>query len=169
MATLRAMRRSLLSPAACTFRARLVLPSAAPRTRTLASSSAPDDKKNDEKKPSRWQQIKTTVKDHGPVFIGYYATTYFAGFGVSWAAVTFAGVDGVALLQWLGVDQMIDTSFLSARAINALIAAEINETFDLVRLPFVIATTPALSRRLGRGGAAAAEETKKAADESKKE
>ena len=58
------------------------------------------------------------------------------------------------LLQQLGVDSYIDTSVLSTRVINALIAAEINEMFDLVRLPFVIATTPALSRRLGRGSAA---------------
>ena len=88
------------------------------------------------------------MREYGPVFVGYYATTYMVGFGASWSAITLAGVDGVALLNWLGVDSYVDTSFLSPRVINALIAAEINETFDLVRLPFVIATTPALSRRL---------------------
>ena len=120
------------------------------RTRLLATSS--DDK--DQKKPSRWQQIKTTIREHGPVFVGYYATTYAAGFGICWTAVTATGLDGVALLQQLGIDSYIDTSVLSTRVINALIAAEINEMFDLVRLPFVIATTPSLSRRLGRGSAA---------------
>ena len=32
-----------------------------------------------------------------------------------------------------------------------LIALELNEMLDMVRIPFVMATTPALSRRLGRG------------------
>ena len=122
------------------------------RARFLATSS--DDKDKDQKKPTRWQQIKTTIREHGPVFVGYYATTYAAGFSVCFTAVTATGLDGLALLQQLGVDSYIDTSVLSTRVINALIAAEINEMFDLVRLPFVIATTPALSRRLGRGSAA---------------
>lgn len=139
------LRARLPPPAALSRSLRLPPPPAL--SRSLATSSSDDNKKKDEK-PSRWQQLKTTVKEHGVVFVGYYATTYFAGFGVSWAAVTFTGLDGVALLQYLGADQVIDTSMFSARMINALIAAEINETFDIVRLPFVIATTPMLSRRL---------------------
>jgi NADPH:quinone reductase-like Zn-dependent oxidoreductase len=82
------------------------------------------------------------------VFVGYYVTTWLGGFGVCWTAVTVAGLDGVALLQQLGADTVIDTSQLSSRVVNALIAAEINELLDWVRLPLVIATTPALSRRL---------------------
>ena len=100
------------------------------------------------KKPTRWQQLKTTFREHGPVFVGYYATTWLGGFGVCWGAVSVAGLDGVALLKWLGADMVLDTSALSPQLINALIAAEINELFDFVRLPIVIATTPALSRRL---------------------
>jgi Protein of unknown function (DUF1279). len=141
----------------------------ATRARGLAASAnndKKDDKKDDAKKPSRWEQLKTTVREHGPVFVGYYATTYAAGFGISYGAITVAGLDGVALLQWIGVDQVFDTSILSPRVINALIAAEINETFDLVRLPFVIATTPALSRRL-RGKPA--EETAESTSSEKKE
>jgi hypothetical protein len=118
------------------------------------SSASPDGNKKDEKKPSRWESIKAMMREHGPVFVGYYATTYAAGFGVCWTAIAAAGVDGVALLQWLGADAVFDTSALSTRVVNALVAAEINEMFDLVRLPFVIATTPALSRRLRRGRSA---------------
>lgn len=127
------------------------------RVRFVASSPTPD-KKAEEKKPSRWEQVKTTFREYGPVFVGYYVTTYAAGFGVCWTGVTVAGVDGVALLQYLGVDQLLDTSMFSARMINALIAAELNEMLDLVRLPFVIATTPALSRRLRGPPAAPVEE-----------
>jgi len=43
---------------------------------------------------------------------------------------------------------VFDTSALSPTLVNALIAAEINELGEFVRLPLVIATTPALSRRL---------------------
>ena len=50
----------------------------------------------EEQKPSRWEQIKATFREHGPVFVAYYGTTWLGGFGVCWAGVTVAGVDGVA-------------------------------------------------------------------------
>ena len=77
-----------------------------------------------------------------------YTSSWLAGFGVTYTGVTVAGVDGVALLQWLGADAVIDTSMFSPRVVNALIAAEINELAEFIRLPLVIAYTPALSRRL---------------------
>lgn len=134
-----------------------------PLQRALSSASkapppSPEEEKGsplpEEKKASRWEQIKATFREHGPVFVAYYGTTWLGGFGVCWAGVTVAGVDGVALLQYLGADSVMDTSKLSPWLINALIAGEINELADFVRLPFVIATTPALSRRLKamRGG-----------------
>jgi Protein of unknown function (DUF1279) len=134
-----------------------------PLQRALSSASkaappSPEEKKGsplpEEQKPSRWEQIKATFREHGPVFVAYYGTTWLGGFGVCWAGVTVAGVDGVALLQYLGADSVMDTNKLSPWLINALIAGEINELADFVRLPFVIATTPALSRRLKamRGG-----------------
>ena len=92
--------------------------------------------------------MKTMFREHGPVFVGLYGTTWLGGFGVCWAGVTIAGVDGVALLQYVGADAIIDTSMFSPRLINALIAAEINELADFVRLPMVIAYTPTMSRRL---------------------
>jgi len=121
--------------------------------RLLSTAAKPPEKKKEEKKleekkPSRWQQMKTMFREHGPVFVGFYATTWLGGFGVCWAGVTIAGLDGVALLQYLGADSFIDTSQLSPSLINALIAAEINELGDFVRLPMVITMTPALSRRL---------------------
>lgn len=134
--------------------------SLAPAPRLLSAAAKPPDKDGDEskkEKPSRWEQMKTTFKEHGPVFVAYYTTTWLGGFGVCWGAVTLTGLDGVHLLQQLGADSVIDTSALSPGLINALIAAEINELGDFVRLPLVIATTPALSRRLkamrGKGSA----------------
>lgn len=112
----------------------------------LPPSDSKDDDKN--KKPSRWEQFKTLFREHGIVFVAYYGTTWLGGFGVCWAGITVAGVDGVAVLQYLGADSVINTNALSPQLINALIAAEINELGDFVRLPLVIATTPALSRRL---------------------
>jgi hypothetical protein len=114
--------------------------------RALSTSPASSDDKN--KKPTRWQQLKNTWRDHGLVFVGYYATTWLGGFGVAYGGVELAGLDGVALLNYVGVDHYLDTSQLSPKLINILIAAEINELADFVRLPLVIATTPALSRRL---------------------
>tara|TARA_B110000046_G_C12644669_1_gene254115 strand:- start:73 stop:363 length:291 start_codon:yes stop_codon:yes gene_type:complete len=90
-------------------------------------------------------------KEYGLTFVMLYTTTWAGGFGVCYGAVTVAGVDGVALLQYLGADAVFDTTQFSPRVINALIAAEINDLAEFVRLPAVIAFTPTLSRRL-KGG-----------------
>ena len=93
-------------------------------------------------------------REHGPVFVAYYVTTWTAGAAVCYGGITIAGVDGIALLKYLTVDEMllqhtsIDISGWSPALINGLIALELNEMLEYVRLPVVIATTPALSRML---------------------
>jgi hypothetical protein len=57
-------------------------------------------------------------------------------------------VDGLEILRYFGIDQMIDTSWWSPGLINFLVAAEINEWIEIVRLPFVASTTPRLARYL---------------------
>ena len=127
-------------------------------------ASTPSDKKPTppEEKPSRWQRIKSMFKEHGPVFVAYYVTTWTAGAAVCYGGITIAGIDGIALLKYLTVDEMllqhtrIDISGWSPALINGLIALELNELLEYVRLPVVIATTPTLSRMLApyRRGAA---------------
>ena len=73
-------------------------PRLCPGVRGFASPS-----EEPKKEPSRWEKIKATFREHGPVFVGFYAITWLGGFGVCWTGVTIAGVDGVALLQYLGV------------------------------------------------------------------
>ena len=93
-------------------------------------------------------------KEHGPVFVAYYVTTWTAGAAVCYGGITIAGIDGIALLKYLTVDEMllqhtrIDISGWSPALINGLIALELNELLEYVRLPVVIATTPTLSRML---------------------
>lgn len=140
-----------------------------PAVRLLSATPSPSEDKK--KKPSRWETIKQTFREHGKVFVLYYTATWLGGFGVAFGGVTLAGLDGVALLQYLGADSVIDTTQFSTRVVNALIAAEINELFEFVRLPLVITTTPALSRRLRGGGAtdadAAADQEQKKQEEPK--
>jgi uncharacterized membrane protein len=86
----------------------------------------------------------------------YYISAWAANFGVFFGAITFGGLDGIQLLTSFGVDAMLrdaislDISGFSPHMINALIAAECCELLEWVRLPFVLATTPALSRWLRR-------------------
>ena len=77
--------------------------------------------------------MKTLFREHGLVFVGYYSAAWICGFDVAWGAVTLTGIDGLALLQQLGVDAALDTSVFSTRVINGLIAAEINELAEFVR------------------------------------
>ena len=93
-----------------------------------------------------------------------YAATWTAGAAVCYGAITVAGLDGISLLKWLTVDALlqqhasIDINGWSPALVNGVIALELNECLEWVRLPMVIATTPALSRMLApyRGGAPAA-------------
>mmetsp|Transcript_28838 Transcript_28838/g.87337 ORF Transcript_28838/g.87337 Transcript_28838/m.87337 type:complete len:213 (-) Transcript_28838:69-707(-) len=143
VSSLRTSKRSSAALSSHTGVSLTARPLLCPGVRGFASPS-----EEPKKEPSRWEKIKATFREHGPVFVGFYAVTWLGGFGVCWTGVTIAGVDGVALLQYLGADNVFDTSALSPTLVNALIAAEINELGEFVRLPLVIATTPALSRRL---------------------
>ena len=100
-----------------------------------------------------------------------YAATWTAGAAVCYGAITVAGLDGISLLKWLTVDALlqqhasIDINGWSPALVNGVIALELNECLEWVRLPMVIATTPALSRMLApyRGGAPAAAAAARAA------
>ena len=101
-------------------------------------------------KSSRWDQMVSMFKEHGAVFAGYYVTSYAVCFGGAWGAITFAGVDGVGLLRWMGCERLIDVSAWSPRWVNAGIAMVIADFMEPIRLPLVLATTPRLSRLLRR-------------------
>ena len=104
--------------------------------RELVTKQRPDDNspgvaQKPPEKQSRWQQLMSTFREYGLVFVGYYATVWLCGFGVCWGGMTACAIDGIAILKYVGADMIMDTSSLSPRLINALIAAEIND----VRLP----------------------------------
>ena len=169
---------------------------ATPSERATPSS---DPKPDPESKLSRWQQLKTSFREYGIIFIGYYAVTWTAGLGVVWGGLTLASFDGAALLlqvrksvlmvawphalgcwvqaarsigslrrhtttvpqvtQWTGLSEMIDITGWPPWCVNVVIAGEINELAEPFRLPFLLATTPALSRalrgRMARGSTTA--------------
>ena len=76
-----------------------------PAVRLLSATPSPSEDKK--KKPSRWETIKQTFREHGKVFVLYYTATWLGGFGVAFGGVTLAGLDGVALLQYLGADSVM--------------------------------------------------------------
>lgn len=152
---LRACRLPLTPLARLPLQPPLRCPAPVSAGRFFASAPNSEEKPTlPEEKPSRWQRIKSMFREHGPVFVAYYVTTWTAGAAVCYGGITIAGVDGIALLKYLTVDEMllqhtsIDISGWSPALINGLIALELNEMLEYVRLPVVIATTPALSRML---------------------
>ena len=115
------------------------------RHRTTSSSGGGGGGKP---KPSRWDQLAAMAKEHGPVFVVYYSGMYALNFGAVWSAITYGGLDGLALLNKLGVDRAIDTSGWSPRWVNPLLAMAIADLCEPLRLPLVLATTPRLGRLL---------------------
>jgi hypothetical protein len=125
----------------------------------VADAAAEEEDKK-KKKPSKWQQMKTMFKEYKYVFVCYWAATWTAGFIPCYAALDLGGVDGVALFDavqdYMALETRLDISMVDPRFVNALIAMEINELFEIVRLPAVIATTPKVAAwwrsRGGKGG-----------------
>ena len=109
-----------------------------------------------ENAPSRWERMKTLFREHGPVFVVYYGSTWTAGLAVAYGSITVAGLDGLEvkrapcpepccrapllsatvmwqLLRWLTVDTYVPAvNSLSPSLINGVIAIELNELADWV-------------------------------------
>lgn len=92
------------------------------------------------------------VREHGGVFVVYWGASWVVCFVPIFGAIQMHIVpyDGMDLLHMLGADQAFDISQWSPALVNAVVAAEVNELLEFVRLPAIIATTPAVSRWLRR-------------------
>lgn len=91
---------------------------------------------------------------YGWVFIGYWTATWaVTGVGI-YSGIMLFDVNGLALLQqgldFFGVreeaDEVLNVNEWSPGLVNVIIAAEINELIEPLRLPLVISTTPAFAR-----------------------
>ena len=97
----------------------------------------------DEKKLGFMAKMKLAFRKYGWVFLGYYGAVWVVSNGVCFAVLETAGVDGVEILLWFGADQLYaGITDWNKHIVNAVLAIEITECFELIRLPFVMATTP---------------------------
>ena len=101
-------------------------------------------------KLTRWQKAKALWKEHGLVFVMYYGTLWIVPFVPMFGMLQSGQIDCVELLETFHVDRIVDLNMLNSTAINIIVATECNEVLDFVRLPFVVATTPYVSRWLRR-------------------
>ena len=97
---------------------------------------------DENKKEGKLAQMKRYFKEYKWVFITYWTGTWVAGALACYGVIEILGIDGVALLRSLGSDNIYDISEWDPRILNALIAIEVNELFEIVRFPLIIATTP---------------------------
>lgn len=95
-----------------------------------------------------WEKIKDLWGKYGKIFAIYWGTMYVTNLGMVYVVIKVAGVDGLEILRYFGADNYVDTSWWSPDLINFLVAAEVNEWLEIVRLPFAAATTPRLARYL---------------------
>lgn len=113
-----------------------------PRARAVASASLRE----------RADELR---KNYGKGFLVYWSAAWAAtGLGL-WGAVEWGGVDclqGIARL-----DEALGTaaapyvaSHVNPRLGNAAVVVAVNETLEVVRLPLVVATTPAVVRMARR-------------------
>jgi len=97
-------------------------------------------------KLSRWQKAKALWKQHGFVFLMYYGTLWVVPFVPIFGMLHSGRIDCFELLETFHVDKILDLDIVNPTAVNIIVATECNEVLDFVRLPFVVATTPYVSR-----------------------
>ncbi|KAJ1634794.1 hypothetical protein T492DRAFT_864444 [Pavlovales sp. CCMP2436] len=121
----------------------------APLTRALSSGAAADGKTETppERKVSAFWQ---TVREHGPVFVGLWATAWVTCLVPIYGVLHFHLVpyDGMDVLHTIGAHYYFDLTKWSPQLVNLVVAVECNEFIDLMRLPAIIAVTPRLARWL---------------------
>lgn len=103
-------------------------------------------------KLTRFQKAKALWKEHGFVFVVYYGSLWIVPFIPMFGMLQSGQIDCVELLETFHVDKIVDLEMFNPTAMNIIVATECNEILDFVRLPFVIATTPYVSRLLRRDG-----------------
>jgi hypothetical protein len=88
---------------------------------------------------------------HGPVFVVYWGSLWLGGLGVLYTAIEVNGPEtALSLATQSGLDRVLPLGNLDPRVGNVALAVALNEAVELVRFPFVIATTPALTRAVER-------------------
>ena len=96
-------------------------------------------------KQSRFETLKNYIQKYGKVFVVYYAGAWCLSFIPIYGAIVATDFDTVTTIKDLaGEGSYIyeQADKLNPELINFLLAMEINELGDFVRLPFVVYTTP---------------------------
>ena len=101
-------------------------------TTTTTQATTEETTDDTAKKPSRIEQMKTLFYEYRYPFLAYYGVTYVTPVIPIYISLQYCGVDGVELLQWVGLGQeKID--MLNPTYVNMAIAGECNELLSLSR------------------------------------
>eukprot|EP00301_Raphidiophrys_heterophryoidea_P027272 c957_g1_i1.p1 GENE.c957_g1_i1~~c957_g1_i1.p1 ORF type:complete len:257 (-),score=55.48 c957_g1_i1:197-967(-) len=98
-------------------------------------------------KPSKVKMFKQLMREYGSTFVVCYGTAWVTNFAVVYAVMGLAHFDGLAMLQQTGIENMLhmDLHTVPPQAVTGLVAMEITEQLDIVRLPLLFKATPALA------------------------
>jgi len=101
-------------------------------------------------------------KEYGLPFTLWWTSAWIiTGFGVYGVVSSGAvgGNDAIGLLKAVGLGSLVDLDSINPSVGNLAVTIAINEALEVVRLPFVIATTPYIARVLpfGKGGSSLGE------------
>jgi len=107
------------------------------------SNSNPSGSMEQKKKRLSFSEM---VSRHGPVFIVYYGSLWVAtGVGIYFAIKAFGPETAFEVSRKISLDRLIDLDNMHPSTGNIALAVALNEAFEIVRFPFVIATTPAIT------------------------
>mmetsp|Transcript_18270 Transcript_18270/g.29723 ORF Transcript_18270/g.29723 Transcript_18270/m.29723 type:complete len:277 (+) Transcript_18270:1329-2159(+) len=111
------------------------------------AKGVPPGKKEDEevekKKKQTWGDL---MARHGPVFVVYWGSAWaLSALGI-YAAIEANGPEtAIHVADQIGLSNVVDLENINPQYGNLGLALGLNEAFELVRFPFVAATTPKLT------------------------
>lgn len=113
-----------------------------------AFSTVPGGAPEEEKKKKK-PKFADLFREHGPVFAVYYVSVWTMTGGLLYGLLQ-SGVMGptvaLDLVRTLHLDSFINVDSISASTGNLALALMLNEAAEIVRLPFIVLTTPIVSR-----------------------
>lgn len=102
--------------------------------------------------PNNKSRLQLLWKRYGLVFVFYYGTVYVVSLSTMYQLVSHDYISATGAIDWIkhvGLDSYVDVTKINSKAGNFALAWILTKFTEPLRLAWVVATTPKVSRVLG--------------------
>ena len=109
-----------------------------------ASSEVDAEEPSHSEEKGKRKSLSMLIATHGPVFTVYWGSAYLVSLGAIYGGLSYTGPElGVTLARACSLDSFMT---IDPTASTLVLAIALNEVFEVVRLPVILATLPRVSK-----------------------